>query len=112
MWMDVITSDYETSRRANDRTRPGNRAAQLIAGRQDVELGEDETTGGQNRVYRDTCGAVVDKSSAKEMVVITVYGFPVQQVGAGQGLTGEAYAELTINSTIFRGIWLGRAVSC
>ncbi|PVH75976.1 hypothetical protein DL98DRAFT_536136 [Cadophora sp. DSE1049] len=96
MWMDVITSVYKTSRTANDRKRLRDRAAELIAGREDVELEEDETTGGRNRVYPDACGAVVDKSSAKGIVVITVYGFPVQQVDTGQGLTGEAYAELII----------------
>ncbi|KAH9207902.1 hypothetical protein DL95DRAFT_481761 [Leptodontidium sp. 2 PMI_412] len=72
-----------------------DRAAELIAGREDVEIEEDETTGGRKQVYPDAYGAVVDKSSAKGSVAITVHGFSVQQVDTGQGLIGEPYAELT-----------------
>ncbi|KAH6661761.1 hypothetical protein B0J14DRAFT_571431 [Halenospora varia] len=96
MWMDVITGVFETSRTANDKKRLRDRATELIAGREDVELEEDETTGGRKRVYPDVCGAVVDKYSAKGIVAITVHGFPVQQVDTGQGLIGEPYAELAI----------------
>ena len=67
-----------------------------IAGREDVELEEDETTGGRNRVYPDACGAVVDIYSAKGIVAITAHSFPVQQVDTGQGVIGEPYAELNI----------------
>ncbi|PVH67484.1 hypothetical protein DL98DRAFT_299613 [Cadophora sp. DSE1049] len=96
MWIDVITSVHETSRTAIDRKRLRDKAAEIIAGREDVELEEDETMGGRKRVYPEACGAVVDKSSAKGIVVITAHGFPVKQVDTGLGLTGEAYAELTI----------------
>ncbi|KAL5325398.1 hypothetical protein ACEPPN_006523 [Leptodophora sp. 'Broadleaf-Isolate-01'] len=96
MWMDIITSVHETSRTATDRKRLRDKAAEIIAGREDVELEEDETMGGRKRVYPEACGAVVDKSSAKGIVVITAHGFSVQQVDTGLGLTGEAYAELTI----------------
>ncbi|PVH67435.1 hypothetical protein DL98DRAFT_600492 [Cadophora sp. DSE1049] len=96
MWMNVITGVFETSRTANDKKRLRDRAAELIARREDVELEEDETTGGRKRVYPDACGVVVDKSSAKGLVAITVHGFSVQQVDTGQGLRGEPYTELTI----------------
>ncbi|KAH6704121.1 hypothetical protein BKA61DRAFT_739936 [Leptodontidium sp. MPI-SDFR-AT-0119] len=96
MWMNVMTGVFETSRTANDKKRLRNRAAEFIAGREDVELEEDETTGGRKRVYPDVCGAVVDKFSAKGLVAITVHGFSVQQVDTGQGLIGEPYEELTI----------------
>ncbi|KAL5325431.1 hypothetical protein ACEPPN_006556 [Leptodophora sp. 'Broadleaf-Isolate-01'] len=96
VWMDIITSVHETSRTATDRKRLRDKAAEIIAGREDVELEEDETMGGRKRVYPEACGAVVDKSSAKGIVVITAHGFSVQQVDTGLGLTGEAYAELTI----------------
>ncbi|KAH9203978.1 hypothetical protein DL95DRAFT_398888, partial [Leptodontidium sp. 2 PMI_412] len=96
MWMSVITGVFETSRTANDKKRLRDRAAELIAGREDIELEEDETTGGRKRVYPDAYGVVVDKSSAKGLVAITVHGFSVQQVDTGQGLRGEPYIELTI----------------
>jgi hypothetical protein len=67
-----------------------------IAGREDIELEEDETTGGQNRAYPDVCGAVVDKYGGKGVVAITAHGFPVRQVDTGQGGIGQPYVELTI----------------
>ncbi|CZR64899.1 uncharacterized protein PAC_14799 [Phialocephala subalpina] len=93
MWMNVIT---DASRTANDKKRLRDRATELIARREDVELEEDETTGGRRRVYPDACGAVVDKYSAKGIVAITAHGFPVQQVDTGQGVIGDPYAELII----------------
>jgi len=96
MWMNVITGVFETSRTANDKKRLRDRATELIAGREDVELEEDETTGGRKRVYPEACGAVVDKCSAKGLVAITAHGRPVDQVDTGQGPIGECYAELTI----------------
>ncbi|KAL5330867.1 hypothetical protein ACEPPN_000392 [Leptodophora sp. 'Broadleaf-Isolate-01'] len=99
-----MTSVHETSRTAIDRKRLRDKTAEIIAGREDVELEEDETMGGRKRVYPEACGAVVDKSSAKGIVVITAHGFPVQQVDTGLGLTGEAYAELTIGVGIRKGV--------
>ncbi|KAL5313387.1 hypothetical protein ACEPPN_019120 [Leptodophora sp. 'Broadleaf-Isolate-01'] len=91
-----MTGVFETSRTANDKKRLRNKAAEFIARREDIELEKDETTGGRKRVYLDICGAVVDKSSVKGLVAITIYGFSVQQVNTGQGLIGDLYAELTI----------------
>ncbi|KAL5331032.1 hypothetical protein ACEPPN_000561 [Leptodophora sp. 'Broadleaf-Isolate-01'] len=77
MWMNVTTGVFKKSRTANDKKRLRDRAIGLIAGREDVELEEDETTGGRRRVYPDACGAVVDKYSSKGLVAITAHGFPV-----------------------------------
>ncbi|KAH6714758.1 hypothetical protein BKA61DRAFT_575470 [Leptodontidium sp. MPI-SDFR-AT-0119] len=67
MWMNVTTGVFKTSRTANDKKRLRDRAIELIAGREDVEVEEDETTGGRRR-----------------------------QVDTGQGVISEPYAELTI----------------
>ena len=38
-----------------------------------------EGGGGQNRIYPDACGTIVDKYSANGIVVITTHGFPVSK---------------------------------
>jgi hypothetical protein len=47
-------------------------------------------------MYPDVRGVIVDKGSAKGIVVVYHHGFPVQQVDTGQEVMGEPYSELTV----------------
>jgi hypothetical protein len=68
-----------------------------IAGRNDVKLDDDETTGKNNFLYQvgpDVTGAVIDKRSETGRVAVT--GHKTQVIKTGPQQTGQRFVEIEI----------------
>lgn len=85
------------TRNESDKKRLKDKAEELVASKDEVEIDPNETTGEDDFKYErspNVCAVVVDKSSGRGFVQITGAGKPREIVHTGDGESGFAMIEI------------------